>query len=459
MLTRTRTSGREALARMRADPVWRRRVLGLAVLIGLVAGVPLATIKPNPFHHPHVVHAVFDEAVGISLVQRDVRMAGVKVGRIGEVRRVGDDAEIELLIDEDVGEIHRDARAALRPHHPFEGTAFIDLDPGSASAPPLGDHVIPKAHTTTYVSLDQALRWADAPSRAAFKRIVAELVPALGPAGQKGVGKLLDNAPALLRNTIYAVRALRGPAHPNQRDGRAGDSLRRLVPAMSATVDAVAGDNDQLGRAVANARRTLDALAVKDARPVDSTLARLPATLASVDPASRAGERVLDQAERLAHEVVPSLREMVPTTRAALPVLRQMRPTLRALPEVVANIRGTLTELAAAQPAFDAVFGGLAPTGKRMRYSLGPALRADSALGQPTYLQFGSALTGLTGLLSSFQTLKANPIGAGHGLRGPLDLLGGTQGPPESLPVPCSRFATLNPDFATAARRAGICTP
>ena len=55
--------------------------------------------------------------------------------------------------------LHRDATAAMRPHTLFEGSNFVDLSPGSPSAPLIEEGAtIPRAQTRNYVTLDKALR-------------------------------------------------------------------------------------------------------------------------------------------------------------------------------------------------------------------------------------------------------------------------------------------------------------
>ena len=90
--------------------------------------------KPNPFADRQTIWAEFDNVNGLGSIDRDIRVAGVNEGEIGEVARIGDDALVELEVDDDVV-VHADAQVALRPHTLFEGSAFVDLHPGSPSAP------------------------------------------------------------------------------------------------------------------------------------------------------------------------------------------------------------------------------------------------------------------------------------------------------------------------------------
>src|SRR5207244_902773 len=111
-----------------------------------------------------IVRVMFDHLQGIALVQRNVRVAGVNVGTIGDVRRVGSHAEVELRLNRRIP-IYRDARAELRPHTPFEGTTFVDLYPGTAGAGSLGSKPIPRSQTSVFVSVGDVLSTFTAPVR------------------------------------------------------------------------------------------------------------------------------------------------------------------------------------------------------------------------------------------------------------------------------------------------------
>ncbi len=183
------------------------------------------------------------------------------------LRRVGDHAEVDLLLDQHMP-VYRNARAVLRPHTPFEGTTFIDLDPGHPGATLLGSSPIPLSQTTVFVSAGELFSTFTAPVRHGFQVIVRELSRGLGPPGQQGLSAALHNAPALLRQT-----SPRGACAPRAACKRAenADSLavldrrctrRRKRPAPGA---------------VHNAARTLDAVAAGNAMPFDRSPRLYPA--------------------------------------------------------------------------------------------------------------------------------------------------------------------------------------
>jgi phospholipid/cholesterol/gamma-HCH transport system substrate-binding protein len=426
-----------------------RRLLGAALLIAAVGLALLGIAKPDPFHHPQVVHAIFDRVQAMAKVQRDVRVAGVRVGSIGTVRRVGNHADVALLLDQRIP-MYRDAHAALRPHTPFEGTSFVDLDPGSPSAGPLGSQPIPMTQTGVFVSAGDVLSTFKPDVRRSFQIIVHELARALAGPAQQGLSTAIHNAPDLLSQTSVVARALRGPH---------GDELRTLIPATAATVDALAGRDGELASVARNARRTLDAVAVDGGAPFAASLARLPGALAGVSAASDALVGVLDRADRASSALIPTLEAIPPTTTPLTALFRQADPTLVKMPPIVEDFARTLRSLAVASGALSQVFAALRTTGSLLTSSLNPYLNSRSALGPPVYLQLMASLTGFTGTLSSFETRTQFFQAPGHGLRGTLQFPFSVPFPPSNLSIPCSVIAKLNAQGAALALQFGLCTP
>ena len=128
----------------------------------------LAVDEAEPVRRPPDDWAEFDSVQGLGSIDRDIRVAGVNVGEIGEVVRDGDDARVELVIDDDVASTPTPASSCARTRC-SRARAFVDLHPGSPSAPVIdeGDDDRPRADTRVYVSLDEALRVLREPVREA----------------------------------------------------------------------------------------------------------------------------------------------------------------------------------------------------------------------------------------------------------------------------------------------------
>ena len=96
-----------------------------------------------------------------------MRVAGVNVGKVTGVGHVEDGKQaaiVTMRIDKKGLPIHRDATFKIRPRIFLEGNFFVDVSPGSPSAPALGDgDRVPINQTSAPVQLDQVLGALQAP--------------------------------------------------------------------------------------------------------------------------------------------------------------------------------------------------------------------------------------------------------------------------------------------------------
>ncbi len=124
-------------------------------------GPYLAFTKHVPFTgYGYQVRATFANGVNIS-TNSPVRIAGVDVGKVIESSSDGDATEVTFTVGEKGRPIHADAFAQIRPRIFLEGNFFIDLDPGSPSAPEMDSGgTIPVSRTSTSVQLDEVLHRA-----------------------------------------------------------------------------------------------------------------------------------------------------------------------------------------------------------------------------------------------------------------------------------------------------------
>src|SRR6202035_5533870 len=80
-----------------------------------------------------------------------------KVARTGRSRD-SDLAVVTMQIDSNSQPIHSDATIAIRPRLFLEGNFYVQLSPGTPSAPALrNDGTIPVGHTADPVQIDQLL--------------------------------------------------------------------------------------------------------------------------------------------------------------------------------------------------------------------------------------------------------------------------------------------------------------
>src|ERR1051325_4925270 len=104
----------------------------------------------NPFSHPYELKGTFANATNVR-TNSPVRIAGVEVGKVTKVEAAGPDstaATITMEIQDRGLPIHKDAYLKLRPRIFLEGNFFVDLQPGSPSAPVLDDGAMVPANQT-----------------------------------------------------------------------------------------------------------------------------------------------------------------------------------------------------------------------------------------------------------------------------------------------------------------------
>jgi phospholipid/cholesterol/gamma-HCH transport system substrate-binding protein len=385
-----------------------RRVLGVLLIGAVLALIVIATVRPAPFRDTNTYWVEFDSAQGLGRVDRDVRAAGTNVGDIGEVRRVGDDVVMEMTVDDDVP-VHADARANLRPHTLFEGSAFIDLHPGSPSAPLMPEGgTIPQSRTQVYVSVDEALRVLHKPSRDALRDLADTGAKTLRGEAIGGLQRTLRNSDELLRDLGPTAQALRGPR---------GDELAGAIQGLSRTIGAVGSREADLAPLVSNARRTLAALGVDAGEPLDEELAAAPGVLEELDEGSERLVQVIDRLDQLSVDLRPAMLELAPLLRELRPLLERGTPVTRDALPLVVDLRTVIDRVVGVAPQLHELLVAMEPGAKLLQESVLPSLNAESRLGQPTYMQLVSALTAATSALRPYQTDAQGLLGPGHVLR------------------------------------------
>jgi virulence factor Mce-like protein len=425
------------------------KLIGLAVVAGALLVVALAYFKPNPLPRT-TVKAVFSDASGIGVVGHQVRAAGVPVGEISDVERSGDSAVVTMKLDGDAPEVHRDATAELRPHLAFEGTAYVDLDPGSPGSPSLGSSPIPLAHTQTYVPLDEALRVFQPDTRKATKTVIAQSAGTLSGNGAAALQRTLRGAPKLSRGLAETASAV---------DGQ-GDELAGAVSGMSRTAGAISSRAGALQPLLRETDITLAAIDADRGQALDGTVAKLPGALDAADRGGRAIDGIVGRLDPLARDIEPGLASLPRTLDQAAPLIERAGPVLERARPLIANMRDALGSGASATPATQSLLQTAQPSLELLDDSLLPALHKPTAeLGIPSYLSFLNLFEGGGGASRPYQAqpsqIPGMSGGQGHFMRFGLRFLTGV-----GLPLPpCSLLGQANQMLADEISAAGGCTP
>jgi phospholipid/cholesterol/gamma-HCH transport system substrate-binding protein len=410
-----------------------RARLGVLLIAATLLAIALAWWRPDPFAHHTTVRALFADAGALAKIGAEVRIAGTPAGRVVARERRGRLALVTMQLDPEAGPVHADATAELRPRLLFEGTAYVDLAPGSPESPGLGNAAIPASHTRSAVSMADALSVLDRPTRAALRTDAHELRGAIdAPAAQD----VLRALPGLTHAAARAATAARGAN---------GDGLARAVRGFSRVaraVDARRAELVPLAGAAAAAARAAD-------RPaLDRALAGLPVTVADVRAGGDAASGILDRLDPLARELVPAARAVDPTLRALRPVLRSAAPVLRDARPLAGDARATLGAGASAAPAAQDALRAVDGATGVFAGGLLAALERRTALGTPAYLAFLGLFAGGGGASRPF-----DPSGAGHFMRFGFRFLTGAGRPAP----PCDLLARAAPSLVDPLATAGAC--
>jgi phospholipid/cholesterol/gamma-HCH transport system substrate-binding protein len=341
--------------RARSEPGLGRNLVAIGVLVALgsvFAGYFLAHERFNPpWEDKYTVYALFEESGGISPGNgQEVRIAGVPVGDIRSAEVTDDGlARLELRIGGEY-ELHADARALLRPKSPLNDM-YVELSPGSADAPVVGDgDTLPVQQTVSPVQVDQVLAHLDTNTQAALTTLLAESdvalvnAPRTLPEGLDQSRRLLrDLAPIMtqlearrqnLADLVNALADVSGAAGTNDR------RLQRLAGSLSTTLGTVAGRRTALDDTLAQLpdlsselRRTSRSVAVL-ATELDPTLENvrrasddLPGALSRFTDSIDELDSFLDDAEPVVDRAGPVVADL----RAASPSLRRIAGDLRPI--------------------------------------------------------------------------------------------------------------------------------
>jgi phospholipid/cholesterol/gamma-HCH transport system substrate-binding protein len=313
---------------------------GLLALVVIVVLAYFGFTKANPFADPFELKAAFDDVAGIKPAS-PVRIAGVEVGKVTKVEQIdaGQGGGLVTMELEDEGlPIHRDAEVKIRPRIFLEGNKFVDVKPGSPSAPEVEDgHTIPIAQTAAPVEFGDLLTALQSDTRADLKTFLREYSKGLAEGGARGFNESIPYWEPAYRNSALANDAMLG-VEPDE-------DIQRLLRGQQETFAALARDERSLKDLVTGFNVTARAFARQD----EALAASLPAlrdVLRVGQPALRSLNEALPELRAFAREALPGVRSSNPTLAASIPFVRQLRALVRP-----GELQGAARELRAAIPA------------------------------------------------------------------------------------------------------------
>ncbi|HEX5225122.1 MAG TPA: MlaD family protein [Solirubrobacteraceae bacterium] len=481
---------------------WRRRdetpVVELQryrpVRTGVIALIVIAIVtyfgftKAIPFKEGFRLHAVFGSALNIH-AKSPVRIAGVDVGKVTGIKREGNTGVVTMEINKSGLPIHTDATVKIRPRIFLEGNWFVELQPGSPSAPSFSSGgTIPITHTSDPVQLDQVLNALNTDTRANLQTFLIEYGAGLTDkptpeqeAAQDPEVRKLNAAQGLNRAYQRGPKALRAGAVLNQAiTGTDPHDLSKLIAGIGKVTAALNVHEQQLGELIGNFNTFFASFAAQSA-PLRTTVAELPFVLGNIDRGLASLDASFAPTRVFAHDILPGVKLTPSVVTVAVPWIEQVQDSLE--PE---ELGGVASGLAKALPSLAKLQGEQIPLFHatdlfnkcltKLIYPAGNTVIQDGSAtsGVENYKEFWYAFTGLAGIGATFdgngpaakflvgnsgQTLRSAPVGiVGANVRPGLRLLAkaplapqGTRpkfpgAEPEYKPlVPC--YTQTLPDF------------
>lgn len=394
---------------------WAER--GLSPVKASLIGIALLAIasyfiftKQLPFTHHYTIKAVVNNS-NLLASGSPVRIGGVDVGKVTGTGRYRDSdlALVTMQIDNTSQEIHSDATIAIRPRLFLEGNFYVQLSPGTPSAPALADGgTIRVDHSSDPVQIDQLFDAFPADIRHRLQQTLqglgqaldtkptsaanARLDPAVrGLTGGQAINKTFDTSAQSLRDSAMVSEALTGPG---------GNQLSRTVSGFAKASQGLARADGQLTALVSDFDRTMQATAAQQ-QGLRQTVALLGPTARNANTAFAALNAAFPFAEQFATAISSGLSKLPATIATAYPWLAQARPLLSSseLGGLLHDLAPATTDLAQLThdelqflPAIDAfdrcMTNVFIPTGN--------IVVNDGSLssGVPNYQEFWHAMTG-----------------------------------------------------------------
>ncbi len=299
--------------------------IGIVLIVGFSYGA--YTKFANPFASPYTVHAMFQSANGLKQ-DSQVRIAGINVGKVVSIAPVKGcrlqtavpggqctAADVTLAINSTGLPIHKDATFWIRPRIFLEGNFFVDLYPGSPSAP-----VAPDGFTFAVqqgkqpVQFDQLLTSLQQDTRSNLQILLKQF----------GIG-VKQGGPAYNQSIQYWTPAYKYGAEVNHATlGTQPHDLSNFIDKSGQVNGAFAAHPQNLENLITDFNTTANAFARENVS-LSSAINELPHTLAVATPALNALNNAFPPLRRFARALVPGANSTAPMIDASLPFFNQLR--------------------------------------------------------------------------------------------------------------------------------------
>ena len=301
---------------------------GALTILVLVVAVYLAFTKSLPWQQPFEFHAVFETGNNLRL-DSPVRIAGVNVGEVTAVERDKDSdlVRVTMTLTDEGQPIHSDATAMIRSRIFLEGNFFVDLKPGTPSAPHVEDgDTLPVTQTATPVQLDQLLTALQSGDRESLQDLLKGFGDALvrkpsaaddaqqdkmvrGKSASQALNESLNDAPDALKHGSQTSTALLG-TEPHD--------LSKLVKALAKVTGGLSQNEEQLSELITNFNRFFASFAAEE-QNLTEAVRLLGPTLEHANSSLRSLNEALPQLAGFARDIIPGVEQTQPTIEVVTP--------------------------------------------------------------------------------------------------------------------------------------------
>jgi phospholipid/cholesterol/gamma-HCH transport system substrate-binding protein len=333
-------------------------IIVLLVLSIVVAGYVLSHERfrfPLIDSAPFTLNAEFSTAQAVTPGQgQSVRISGVQVGLIGNVSLKNGEAIVQMNLDDQYRNlIHTNATALLRPKTGLKDM-FIELQPGSKSAPVAKQGwTLPVSNTLPDVDTDEILSSLDGDTRNYLQLLV-------NGAGQGLQGKGGSELAQVFERFEPTHQDL---ARLNKAVAVRGRDLQQLVNSLQRLNTSLSHNQSQIVRLVDASSTVFRAFASQDTN-ISAAVRDLPGTLAQTTD-------TLNKVTTFANLLGPTAKNLLPAAKAlpaanaavtalakpSAPIVQnQIRPFVVAARPLVRNLKPAAQNLAAATPSLTKTF-------------------------------------------------------------------------------------------------------
>jgi phospholipid/cholesterol/gamma-HCH transport system substrate-binding protein len=415
----------------------------LVMFLVIAVGVYFGFTKRVPFKHDYRLKAEFASALNVH-PKSPVRIAGVDVGKVTGIQRDGKTGLVSMEIEPRGLPIHADATLKLRPRIFLEGNWFIELKPGSPSAPTLSSGAtIPVTQTSDPVQLDQVLDALNTDTRTNLQNFLVYYGEALtrqpdaaedaeqdpevrGINGARALNKAYHRGPSSLRGGTIISQAITG-TQPHD--------LSKLIASIGKVTSALNVHEQDLGELITNFNVFFRSLA-EQSQPLQQTVAELPSALQNIDHGLAALDQSFPPTRTFLHDILPGVRNTPQTVKALLPWIEQVQASLAptelgGVAKGLAESVPSLAKLQSEQVPFYREGELLSKCQTNLVFPAGNTKLQDgsSTSGVEDYKEFWYSLVGLAGIGQGFDgngtVVRALAGNSGQTLRSqPTSILG-----------------------------------